>query len=68
MLQNGRCGGLEDELHLLYCTLYTDLRFKFKTHLKGGRQIDHSNGMIPCRHSGMPMIMTVGMHCLVTGT
>ena len=37
-----RMGVVEDELHFLYCTFYTDLRFKFNIHLKGGGQIDHS--------------------------
>ena len=35
-------GVVEDELHILYCPLYIDLRFKFGIHLNGGGQIDHS--------------------------
>ena len=37
-----KMGVVEDELHILYCPLYIDLRFKFGIHLNGGGQIDHS--------------------------
>jgi hypothetical protein len=35
-------GVVEDELHLMYCPLYTDVRFQYKIHLRGIGQIDHS--------------------------
>ena len=37
-----RVGVVEDELHLLYCPYYIDLRFQYNIHLTGAGQIDHS--------------------------
>jgi hypothetical protein len=37
-----KLGVVEDELHLMYCPYYTDLRFQYNIHLRGTGQIDHS--------------------------
>ena len=45
-----KMGVVEDELHILYCPLYIDLRFKFGIHLNGGGQIDYSMGSLMNAH------------------
>ena len=37
-----KLGVVEDELQLLYCPHYIDLRFQYNIHLAGAGQIDHS--------------------------
>ena len=34
-------GVVEDELHLMYCPYFTDLRFQYNIHLREAGQIDH---------------------------
>ena len=47
-------GVVEDELHLLYCPFYTDLRSQYNIHLRGLGQIDYSmrDIMNPCNYDG----------------
>ena len=45
-------GVVEDELHLMLCSFYTDLRYHYDIHLRGAGQIDHAMRalMNPCEH------------------
>ena len=45
-----RMGVVEDELHLLYCPFYTDLRYQYNIHLRGAGHIDHSMWSIMNNH------------------
>ena len=55
-------GVVEDELHIMYCPFYTDLRFQFNIFLRGGGQIDHSMRALVNAHDCDRL--TVGQHAI----